>query len=72
MKAYFYNSNEPIEQYDIVLGKETDENVGITHNKAYVVRACSGEDLIVVENDFGELDHFSTEYFKKDNGECME
>lgn len=69
MKAFFYNTNIEIDKFDIVLGSETDLN--ITENKPYVVREINGLDLITVMNDVGEIDIYSTEWFKKYNGKAV-
>lgn len=69
MNAYFYNTDIEIEQFDIVIGAETD--LSITENKPYVVREINGLDLITVKNDEGEIDIYSTEWFKKYNGKAV-
>jgi hypothetical protein len=69
MNAYFYGTDIEINQFDIVLGSETDLN--ITENKPYVVREINGFDLITVQNDKGEIDIYSTEWFKEYNGKAV-
>ena len=69
MKAFFYDTDIEISEFDIVLGSETDLN--ITENKPYVVREINWVDLITVKNDKGEIDIYSTEWFKKYNGKAV-
>jgi len=69
MNAYFYNTNTEIKEFDIVLGADTDLN--ITENKPYTVREINGLDLITVENDEGEIDVYSTEWFKQYKGKAV-
>ena len=50
-------------QFDIVVSRDSD--MGLTEDKIYVVRKVNSYDTFVVENDNGELDTYSAEWFKK-------
>ncbi|MEI3891976.1 MULTISPECIES: hypothetical protein [Bacillus] len=61
---------EQVDAFDLVVSNESDFH--LTRNKVYVVKECVGGDLIQVENDLGELETYTTEYFDFYEGQTID
>lgn len=59
-----------VKKFDLLVSEESDFD--LTYDRVYVVLESKGLDLISIKNDLGEIDTYTTEYFRFYDGECVE
>lgn len=59
-----------VKKFDLVISEESDFD--LTYDRVYVVLESKGFDLISIKNDLGEIDTYTTEYFRFYNGGSVE
>lgn len=61
--------NQQVGTFDLVIAEDSEFN--LTKDHVYVIINHLGSNLVEVKNDLGELEVYSTEYFRFYQGECV-